>query len=208
MLWTNQCLRVLPTTGTLRITKALSLPSGITGPFTFGFSAVCDLPSAGTVYGPVSMTNFPTTRTVDILGIPEGANCSVQENNPNSAFGLCLGDTPSVWPRCRRQQVFLRTQSNLSPVTNALSNPVYAVKSVLSQPARLAADANQFDITYRVTVYNDGTTNSAYDLSDTLGLDADVSVVGAPIVTTMCECKHCRERTMGRNNRSSFIGGI
>lgn len=178
---TNQCLRVLPTTGTLRITKALSLPSGITGPFTFGFSAVCDLPSAGTVYGPVALTNFPTTRTVDITGIPEGASCSVQETTPTPPSGYVWAP-PSVGAMTPSTGIPANAVQTVT-VTNALSNPVYAVKSVLSQPARLAADANQFDITYRVTVYNDGITNGTYDLSDTLGLDADVSVVGAPVVT-------------------------
>ena len=64
--------------GAIRVTKQLALPADAPGPFTFNFSARCDLPAVGTVYGPVPM-QYPTSTTVDIPFIPAGANCTLEE---------------------------------------------------------------------------------------------------------------------------------
>ena len=67
--------------GSIQVTKQLDLPADVTGPFTFNFSARCDLPAAGTVYGPVPL-DYPTNTTVEIPFIPGGANCTLEEALP------------------------------------------------------------------------------------------------------------------------------
>ena len=65
----------------IEVTKTLALPSGVTGPFSFGFTATCDQPSAGSTYT-ATLANYPTSNKVTIAGIPAGANCTVTENTP------------------------------------------------------------------------------------------------------------------------------
>lgn len=67
--------------GSIQVTKQLDLPADVTGPFTFNFSARCDLPAAGTVYGPVPL-DYPSNTTVEIPFIPGGANCTLEETLP------------------------------------------------------------------------------------------------------------------------------
>ncbi|MCD2165524.1 DUF5979 domain-containing protein [Comamonas koreensis] len=65
----------------IEVTKTLALPSGVTGPFNFGFTATCDLPAAGTVYT-AALANYPTNTKVTIANVPAGANCTVVEDTP------------------------------------------------------------------------------------------------------------------------------
>ena len=65
----------------IEVTKTLALPSGVTGPFSFGFTATCDQPSAGSTYT-ATLANYPASNKVTIAGIPAGANCTVTENTP------------------------------------------------------------------------------------------------------------------------------
>ncbi|MEY2252002.1 DUF5979 domain-containing protein [Comamonas sediminis] len=65
----------------IEVTKTLALPSGVTGPFTFGFTATCDLPAAGTTYT-ATLANYPANTKVTIANVPAGANCSVVEDQP------------------------------------------------------------------------------------------------------------------------------
>ena len=62
------------TPGGVRVTKALTLPSGVSGPFSFDFTATCN----GTSYQ-ATLANYPTNTFVDIGGIPAGASCTVTE---------------------------------------------------------------------------------------------------------------------------------
>lgn len=68
-------------TAGIEVTKTLALPSGVTGPFSFGFTATCNLPSAGTTYK-ATLANFPTNTKVTIGAIPSGASCTVTEDTP------------------------------------------------------------------------------------------------------------------------------
>ncbi len=65
----------------IEVTKTLALPSGVTGPFNFGFTATCDLPAAGTTYT-ATLANYPANTKVTIANVPAGANCSVVEDQP------------------------------------------------------------------------------------------------------------------------------
>lgn len=65
----------------IEVTKALALPSGVTGPFSFGFTATCNLPSPGSTYS-ATVANYPTNTRATIIGIPAGASCAVAENTP------------------------------------------------------------------------------------------------------------------------------
>ncbi len=65
----------------IEVTKTLALPSGVTGPFNFGFTATCDLPAAGTTYT-ATLADYPTNSKVTIANVPAGANCSVVEDTP------------------------------------------------------------------------------------------------------------------------------
>lgn len=65
----------------IEVTKTLALPSGVTGPFSFGFTATCNLPSAGTTYT-ATLVNYPANNQVTIANVPAGANCTVTENTP------------------------------------------------------------------------------------------------------------------------------
>ncbi|QMV71879.1 hypothetical protein HS961_02975 [Comamonas piscis] len=65
----------------IEVTKTLALPAGVTGPFSFGFTATCDLPAAGTTYT-ATLADYPTNNKVTIANVPAGANCTVVEDQP------------------------------------------------------------------------------------------------------------------------------
>ncbi len=65
----------------IEVTKTLALPSGVTGPFNFGFTATCDLPAPGTTYT-ATLADYPANTKVTIANVPAGANCSVVEDQP------------------------------------------------------------------------------------------------------------------------------
>ncbi len=67
--------------GGIEITKTLTLPTGVTGPFDFKFEATCDKPAVGTPYSSPTLT-YPNANQVVIPYIPAGANCSVKEILP------------------------------------------------------------------------------------------------------------------------------
>ncbi len=67
--------------GSLTINKELVLPSDVSGPFDFAFTATCDLPTAGFTYAAV-LPGYPTNTAVTMEQIPAGANCVVTEDQP------------------------------------------------------------------------------------------------------------------------------
>ena len=117
--------------GGIEITKTLSLPTGVTGPFDFKFEATCDKPSAGTLYTSPTL-NYPTANKVVISYIPAGANCTVKEVLPtppaNYLWAPVADQTASAIVKDVNQPVtFINT---LQPVpvgtlriTHALSAP-------------------------------------------------------------------------------------
>ena len=91
--FTNQ-LAGLP--GSIRITKNLALPPDVAGPINLQFSALCDLPTANTVYGPVTI-NYPAQTSADIVNVPAGAQCQVTETLPAAPAGYEWA-TPDIGP--------------------------------------------------------------------------------------------------------------
>lgn len=182
---TPQCLEVLPQPGRISITKApLASPAGATGSlgsFDFGFTATCDLPTAGRVFGPVTLSNFPTVNTVDIFGIPGGATCTVAEVLPTAPVGYAWA-TPTL-TALTPTGTMPANGVQTTTVTNALTPVVSVSKVLLSGPTQVAGNPLQHDITYRVAVTNNTAASTNYNLSDTLGFEPDVSVVGTPTVT-------------------------
>ncbi len=101
----------------IEVTKTLALPSGVTGPFSFGFTATCDLPSAGTVYT-ATLADYPTNTKVTIANVPAGANCTVVEDQP-----LPTAPANYVWaaPSVPAPVVVPSTGAVAVGVTNALT---------------------------------------------------------------------------------------
>ncbi|TDR27054.1 DUF5979 domain-containing protein, partial [Hydromonas duriensis] len=79
--------------GTIEVTKALTLPTGITGPLSFTFTATCDLPVANTQKS-ATLSDFPTNTKVSITGIAAGATCTVAETLPASPDTKFFWETP------------------------------------------------------------------------------------------------------------------
>jgi len=101
----------------IEVTKTLALPSGVTGPFSFGFTATCDLPSAGSVYT-ATLADYPTNTKVTIANVPAGANCTVVEDQP-----LPTAPANYVWaaPSVPAPVVVPSTGAVAVGVTNALT---------------------------------------------------------------------------------------
>ncbi|WP_460548164.1 DUF5979 domain-containing protein [Comamonas piscis] len=101
----------------IEVTKTLALPAGVTGPFSFGFTATCDLPAAGTTYT-ATLAGYPTNNKVTIANVPAGANCTVVEDTP-------LPDAPAnyTWaaPSVPAPVVVPATGAVAVGVTNALT---------------------------------------------------------------------------------------
>ncbi|MEJ5150733.1 DUF5979 domain-containing protein [Comamonas sp. MYb396] len=101
----------------IEVTKTLALPSGVTGPFSFGFTATCDLPSTGSVYT-ATLADYPTNTKVTIANVPAGANCTVVEEQP-----LPTAPANYVWaaPSVPAPVVVPSTGAVAVGVTNALT---------------------------------------------------------------------------------------
>lgn len=66
-------------TGVIRVTKTLTVPSEITTPFQFQFTATC---GAASFSSPVITMANNSDQTTDITGVPLNTNCSVTEQLP------------------------------------------------------------------------------------------------------------------------------
>ncbi|WP_133621606.1 DUF5979 domain-containing protein, partial [Hydromonas duriensis] len=165
--------------GTIEVTKALTLPTGITGPLSFTFTATCDLPVANTKKS-ATLTDYPTNTKVSITGIAAGATCTVEETLPASPDSKYYWEipvftalNPTTMPNGGTQAV---------TATNKLSPTVTIAKTVTSAPSAVSGKPTQFDTTYRLTVSNASSAAQTYDLADTFGFDSDVTVVGTPTI--------------------------
>jgi hypothetical protein len=127
------------TPGQITVTKNIILPTGVSGPFGLQFSAVCNLPAAGTVFGPVSM-NYPTTNTVVIPNIPAGATCTVSEQLPSPPAGYAWG-TPSIGGLSPIGSMPAAGNQTVS-VTNTLQSGGLTVQKNVSTPLPTAATFN------------------------------------------------------------------
>ncbi|WP_189493849.1 OmpA family protein [Formosimonas limnophila] len=165
--------------GTIEVTKSLALPSGITGPLSFTFTATCDLPVANTQKS-ATLNNFPTNTTVSITGIAAGATCTVAETLPASPDSKYFWETPSFTALSPTTMPNGGIQSITA--TNKLSPTVTIAKTVTSAPTVVSGKPTQFDTTYRLTVSNTGNAAQNYDLKDTFGFDSDVTIVGSPTI--------------------------
>ena len=165
--------------GTIEVTKALTLPAGITGPLSFEFTATCDLPVANTKKS-ATLSNYPTNTTVSITGIAAGATCTLEETLPASPDNKYYWETPVFSALSPATMANGGTQSVTA--TNKLSPTVTIAKTVTSAPTAVSGKPTQFDTTYRLTVSNVSSAAQTYDLADTFGFDSDVTVVGTPTI--------------------------
>jgi uncharacterized repeat protein (TIGR01451 family)/fimbrial isopeptide formation D2 family protein len=60
---------------------------------------------------------------------------------------------------------------------------VNVTKTLAAGPTPVAGFGDQFDVTYRISVSNTNPSATVYNLSDSLGFDADATVVGKPVIT-------------------------
>ena len=168
--------------GKIKVTALpFTLPSGVSGPFNFTYTATCDLPIANSIYT-ATLNNYPSNTTVDIVNIPAGSSCTVQEGLPNPPAGY-------VWD--------IASFSALSPsgsmpaggtlstdVSNGLLSDFSIKKTILSGPSVVVGNSSQYEIIYRISIKNHLASAQTYSLNDTLGLDADFEVQGAPAIST------------------------
>ena len=127
------------TPGQITVTKNILLPTGVSGPFGLQFSAVCNLPAAGTVFGPVSM-NYPTTNTVVIPNIPAGATCTVNEQLPSPPAGYAWG-APSIGALSPSGGMPAAGNQTVN-VANTLQSGGLTVQKTVSTPLPTAATFN------------------------------------------------------------------
>ena len=127
--------------GGIAITKQLTLPTGVPGPFDFKFEATCDKPAANTVY-PSPTLSYPTATSVVIPYIPAGANCTVKEVLPANPANY-------LWVAPADQPVALIVKDTNQPVTftNALQ-PLPGSIHITKQLALPAGVTGPFDLTF------------------------------------------------------------
>jgi uncharacterized repeat protein (TIGR01451 family) len=160
------------TPGQITVTKSLTLPTGVTGPLALQFSATCNLPATGTVFGPVSM-NYPATNTAVIPNIPGGATCTVSEQLPSPPAGYAWG-TPSVgalsptgsMPAAGNQTVSVTNTLTANPgkitVTKAMVLPT-GVAGPFSFGFTATCDRPSIGSTFSATL-NNYPTNTSVDI--------------------------------------------
>lgn len=169
--------------GKITVTKMpFTLPIGVTGPFNFTFEATCDKPVAGTKYS-ATLTNFPSNTTVNILNIPANASCTLAEVLPILPTGLAWG-TP-VFSALSPTGAMPAGGTQTINAVNQIFEGFYVTKTVFQEPVQVAGELTQYDLIYQIDVVNRTTESQTYSLSDTLGLDPDVSVLGAVVVSKL-----------------------
>jgi fimbrial isopeptide formation D2 family protein len=165
--------------GKITVTKALALPSNVTGAFNFVFTATCDKPVAGTIYT-ATLLNYPTNNKVDIVNIPVGSTCVVSETLPTApnSYEWATPNFSALTP----SGVMVVSGVQTTTATNALIQGVSVVKSIVGVPTVVAGNPTQFDVKYKIEVINKVNQSINYNLSDAFGFDPDVTVVGAPTI--------------------------
>ncbi len=183
--------------GKITVTKKpLTLPTGVTGPFNFTFEATCDKPVAATKYS-ATLSNFPSNTTVDILNIPANSSCTLAEVLPSLPTGFAWG-TP-VFSALTPSGAMPAAGTQTVNVTNQIFDGFYISKTVFQTPVQVPGELTQYDLIYQIDVVNRTNTSQTYSLSDSLGLDPDVSVVGAVVLTKLGS-------NITQNLNSSFTG--
>lgn len=165
--------------GKITVTKALALPSNVTGTFNFVFTATCDKPVAGTTYS-ATLSNYPTNNKVDILNIPVDSTCVMSETLPTApnAYEWATPSFSALTP----SGVMVVSGVQTTTATNALTQGISVVKSIVGVPNVVTGNPTQFDVKYKIEVINKVNQSINYSLSDTFGFDPDVTVVGVPTI--------------------------
>lgn len=165
--------------GKISVTKALTLPTGVNGPFSFTFVATCDQPTANSTYS-ATLTNYPTIKTVDILNIPAQSSCVLSETLPADPLGFnwVTPTFSTLTPAGTMPAAGVQTINAVNHLVSAVS----IKKSVMSLPSAVSGSASLFDVKYKIEVSNNSLQASTYSLSELFGFDTDVSIVGAVTV--------------------------
>ena len=166
--------------GKITVTKALTFPSNVTGPFNFTFTATCDKPAANSVFT-ATLTNFPTNKTVDIVNIPADASCVMSETTPAAPNGY--GWATPTFSAFSPTGTMAAAGTQTVTATNTLVQGVTVNKSVVGTPTVVSGQPTQFDVKYKIEVKNTTPEAVTYSVADTFGFDADVEVVGTPTIT-------------------------
>lgn len=163
--------------GKITVTKALTLPSNVNATFNFTFTATCDRPVAGSVYS-ATLSNYPTNTKVDIVNIPVNSTCVMAEVLPAApnAYEWATPIFSALTPSGATTVSGVQTTT----ATNALTQGISVLKSVVGVPTAVTGNPTQFDVKYKIEVINKVNQPITYNLSDTFGFDPDVTVVGTP----------------------------
>lgn len=166
--------------GKITVTKALTFPSNVTGPFNFAFTATCDKPVANSVFT-ATLSNFPTNKTVDIVNIPADASCVMSETTPAAPNGY--GWATPTFSAFSPTGTMAAAGTQTVTATNTLVQGVTVSKSVVGTPTVVSGQPTQFDVKYKIEVKNTTAEAVNYSVADTFGFDTDVEVVGTPTIT-------------------------
>lgn len=181
--------------GKITVTKSLTLPSNISGPFSFTFTATCNKPVAGSTYS-ATLSNFPTTTSVDITDIPANSTCVMSESLPTAPTNYTWA-SPS-FTALSPSGVLASSGTQTTTVTNVLNTGLMVSKTVVGSPTAVDGSTTQFDLEYKIEVSNTMAQELTYTLSDTFGFDPDVEVVNAPQLT--------KSENVGNALNASFTG--
>ena len=165
-------LQALP--GSIHITKQLTLPAGVTGPFALSFNASCDVNGTVTQHGPVTIS-YPAQTSADIANIPGNAQCRVSETLPAAPAGYSWGAVAPV-----DVSVPANTQQVAAPFTNTLQPvPVgtLRVTHALAAPASFTG-AVAISVTATCSLPTAGTVHGPFTLN--APADTFVDIPGIP----------------------------
>lgn len=166
--------------GKITVTKALTFPSNVAGPFNFTFTATCDKPAANSVFT-ATLSNFPTNKTVDIINIPADASCVMSETTPAAPNGY--GWATPTFSAFTPTGTMAAAGTQTVTATNTLVQGVNVTKTVVGTPTVVTGQPTQFDVKYKIEIKNTTPEAVTYSVSDSFGFDTDVEVVGTPTIT-------------------------
>lgn len=162
-----------PLGGKITVQNNMTLPSDVSETFNISYKAICDLPSAGTIYS-ATLKNAPSNNSVDILHIPAGASCTLTQTLPLPPSGYVWKTetigvlSPDVMPIGGDQTVL---------VSNSVSNGLLLLQSI-DAPVSVSGSSDLFDVTYHLTVSNSTPSAISYSLDHVLEYDPDVEIQG------------------------------
>lgn len=150
---------------------------------TTAFNAAAEKPSSITSSDTVVLAVGDVgVLPLEIFTVPANAI-----NYNASAWSCFDGTTPAVEiPQGGRLTIAAANAGKTLTCTLTNTSVVAGVnvtKTVAVGPTPVAGFGNQFDVTYRISVSNTNPSATVYDLSDSLGFDADATVVGTPVIT-------------------------